>query len=240
VLVVGGMPRAELYEPGTRTFTPVGQKMIGWVETATLLPDGRVILVGQRGEGPEGSDPAKFRNHLNGSMVYDPDGQTFTGIDGPLQARGEHTATLLADGRLVIAGGIDNSDNRRVTTELFDPVSDTFSFGPDLVEWRDRHTATHLPDGRVVFIGGQGLDGPLSSVEVLDPTTDTIEPAGSLQVGRIGHASALLEDGRILVSGGWGASDTPLSSVEIYDPTSQSSVLVQSQLRAGPPPPSRE
>src|SRR5216110_2535679 len=134
------------------------------------------------------------------------------------QPRAEHTATLLADGTVLIAGGRRGASPRRAA-QLFDPVTDTFTALGPMSTPRGRHTATLLRDGRVVVIGGTDGVGPLASLELYDPTRRTFSRAPSaLTVARQDHTATLLPDGRVLVSGGSNASGA-LDSAELYDPT---------------------
>jgi choice-of-anchor C domain-containing protein len=127
-------------------------------------------------------------------------------------ARGNHTATLLADGRVLVAGGIDG-----FSAELFNPATGTWSGTCNLREWHAWHTATRLADGRVLVVGGSNLDGGiLDSAEIFDPATQTMSGTPSLHTGRLEHTATLLADGRVLVVGG--SNNGILDSVEIYDP----------------------
>ena len=117
--------------------------------------------------------------------------------DGPL---GE-TATLLADGRVLFAGGCDTK------AEVYDPATGTFSPTGSLAQVRASATATRLHDGRVLFAGGYncaaaGQDGMWASAELYDPTTGTFSPTGSMAAPRSQHTATLLADGRVLIAGG--------------------------------------
>src|SRR5216110_534290 len=134
------------------------------------------------------------------------------------QPRAEHTATLLANGTVLIAGGRRGASPRRAA-QLFDPATDTFTALGPMSTPRGRHTATLLRDGRVVVIGGTDGVGPLASLELYDPTRRTFSRAPSaLTVARQDHTATLLPDGRVLVAGGSNASGA-LDSAELYDPT---------------------
>ncbi len=116
---------------------------------------------------------------------------------GPL---GE-TATLLADGRVLFAGGCDTK------AEVYDPATGTFSPTGSLAQVRAGATATPLHDGRVLFAGGYncapgGQDGMWASAEVYDPATGTFGPTGSMAAPRSQHTATLLADGRVLIAGG--------------------------------------
>ena len=120
-----------------------------------------------------------------------------SGDDSPL---GE-TATLLADGRVLFAGGCGTA------AEVYDPATGTFSPTGSLAQVRASATATRLHDGRVLFAGGYncaaaGQDGMWASAELYDPTTGTFSPTGSMAAPRSQHTATLLADGRVLIAGG--------------------------------------
>ena len=134
--------------------------------------------------------------------------------------RDGHSATLLSDGRVLMAGGMDQQDDALASAELFDPKSGTFSLTGSLTAVRASHTATLLSDGRVLIVGGVvhvPSEAPLASAELYDPKTGTFTPTGSMSTGRERHTATLLSDGRVLVVGGYGKSGA-LSSAELYDP----------------------
>lgn len=135
--------------------------------------------------------------------------------------RAAHTATTLADGRVLIAGGCtaDSCDLTAdgATTEIFDPARNVFVAGPTLSTPRVSHSSLLLPDDRVLLVGGWTPDGPTTSTELFDPATDTITPGPAMATPRADAVLALLMDGRVLIAGGYDGK-APLASTEIYDP----------------------
>lgn len=219
VLVAGGTDYADqplasvtLYDPATGTFSPTGS--MGTARafvTATLLPDGRVLVAG--GGPPQYAHPGP---DLATAELYDPKSGTFTPTGSMTTTREDHSATLLRDGRVLIAGGNDKADHAVASAELYDPKTGTFSATGSMAIARGYHTATLLADGRVLIVGGAAAawtstDGT-ASAEVYDPKTGTFSPTGSMRDARSFHTATLLTDGRVLVAGGG-----DLASAEIYD-----------------------
>src|SRR5262245_13413865 len=140
-------------------------------------------------------------------------------------ARVEHTATLLANGKVLVAGGA----NRGLlnSAELYDPASGTWSATGSLTTARFGHTATLLPDGKVLVAGGGST---LNTAELYDPTTGTWNVTGSLNTGRYRHTATLLPNGKVLVTGGFTGSSTSgfcpcidfvSNRAELYDPATR-------------------
>ncbi|WP_224365453.1 hypothetical protein [Hyalangium versicolor] len=152
-------------------------------------------------------------------------------------ARAAHTATLLEDGRVVIAGGLRvNPDGQTETigsVELFDPQARTLSYLPDPGLGGARrafHTASRTPDGRVAWIGGEtqalgDVAVPLSTGAVFDPATEQVD-SFELSTARTRHAAAADGDGRVLLVGGIGVAGTVVTAPEGVEPTAGRSFAV--------------
>ena len=176
--------------------------------TATLLADGRVLIVGGSNDGT-----------LASAEIWDPATDEFVTAAPLAETRANHTATALPDGRVLVVGGFheeqDGSEEVRASAELWDPVSASFEPTGPLMEARSEHAAALLPDGRVLIVGGWDRERRLASAEIWDPATGTFTGVGPLAEPRWGHSATALPDGRVLVVGGWDEG-----SAEVWDPLS--------------------
>jgi hypothetical protein len=178
--------------------------------TATLLRDGRVLVAGGAANDGAGSADA--------AELYDPRSGTWTATGRMVTPQFQgHTATLLLDGRVLVAGGMDVSD----AAQLYDPRSGTWSATGRLGTPRYNHTAILLPDGKVLVAGGEHAVFPyggLASAELYDPVSGTWTATGDMVTshGR-GVVAALLRDGRVLVAGGGGSKPNSGTFAELYD-----------------------
>jgi hypothetical protein len=149
---------------------------------------------------------------------------TFTRTGDLTTARSFHTATLLPNRKVLIAGGVQSTTLSGsailASTELYDPRAGTFGPGTDMTTRRRLHTATLLADGRVLIAGGYGDAGALASAELYDPSTGTFTATGNMITARGGHTAILLPNGQVIIMGGssWPASYPPIAPAEIYDP----------------------
>jgi uncharacterized repeat protein (TIGR01451 family) len=130
--------------------------------------------------------------------------------------RYRHSATLLTDGRVLVAGGTDGGGSFQNSAEIYDPDMQVFTATASMPNARAGHTATALPDGRVLVVGGYGPSGALNAVDLYDPVTGNWASMAPLSFPRFGHTATLLGDGRILVTGGQISGQ--LITTEIYDP----------------------
>jgi Putative zinc-finger/Galactose oxidase, central domain len=135
-------------------------------------------------------------------------------------ARHSHSATLLTDGRVLIAGGAERDRGPLNSSEIYDPETGQFTPAGRLTAGRAGHTATLLHDGRVLLAGG-GWHG-LASAELYDPAANTFRAVGNLSVPRVSHQATLLPDGSVLITGGQRDNGNKLASAELYDPATQS------------------
>ncbi|HEX7491892.1 MAG TPA: kelch repeat-containing protein, partial [Candidatus Limnocylindrales bacterium] len=229
---------AELYDPKTGRFGSTGSLSVArMLHTATLLPDGRVLVVGGYdsddftgtgeavGTGKPGPaitpgkpDPRRI------AELYNPATDTFSRTGSMSVDRYGHTATLLEDGRVLVVGGSSLISGISASAELYDPKTGVFSATGSMSAARTGHTATLLSNGKVLIAGGYSLSGlSLASAELYDPNTGKFRLTGPMSIGRVDHTAATLRDGRVLVAGGFdvgGNSHGDYSSAELYDPDS--------------------
>ena len=186
--------------------------------TATLLPDGRVLLVGG-GTGSGGSSVME---------IYDPALGSWSGGSSLTLTtnRANHTATLLQNGKVLIAGGSSGGFGPIATAEIYDPVTRKCTPVGNMRTNRINHTAVLLQSGRVLVAGGTTTGGPLNpsiaSAELFDPVTGTWAATGPMSTNRVGHTISLLSNGKVLVAGGragGGFVTANYSSAELYDPS---------------------
>jgi hypothetical protein len=179
--------------------------------TATLLPSGKVLVVGGTNTGS---------NALFTAELYDPaaDTWTYTGSLNKDDGRFAHTATLLPSGKVLVVGGVGaNGITVLSDAELYDPAAGTWSETSSLNTERFLHTATLLPSGKVLVAGGVDEDGEaLHSAELYDPARGTWTDTGGMVTRREYHTMTLLPSGEVLVAGGYDGSVT-LSSAQLYD-----------------------
>lgn len=203
--IIGGYSAtktAEIYDPAQNTWTQLADTLA--VERtdhlATLLTDGRVLLVDQ-GSQSEIFDPAT--NQF-----------TLTAENPPIEE--PHTATLLPGGEVLVVGG-----DAGANCAIYNPATDDWYAVASLPIHISGHSATLLPNGEVLVVGGSG--GAIEPYTVMSTThrynrsLNTWTAASALNEARAWHSAILLPDGRVLAAGGSNDSES-LLSVEIYDP----------------------
>ncbi|MFK0236636.1 Kelch repeat-containing protein [Streptomyces vinaceus] len=202
---------------------PSPRRWFGPSEGMAVLVDGAVLVAGgaTAGDAPTGE-----------SLLFDPAAGVWTATGALGSARHSHSTTRLADGRVLVAGGLTGTPPgglvRLASTEVYDPATRSWSRSGDMGTARSLHCATRLPDGRVLVTGGRGDRSPhalrrsLASAELFDPGTGVWTPTAPMTDARLAHPAVLLQNGRVLVAGG--EVDTGLDRgagqafCELYDP----------------------
>jgi hypothetical protein len=174
--------------------------------TATLLPNGKVLVTGGF------IRPFTMPAPLVTSELYDYTKGTWADTGNLNLSRFNHTATLLANGKVLVAGGTG-----RNSAELYDPVTGVWTPTGNLNEVRASHTATLLSNGKVLVVGGSNGSTVLASAELYDPATGVWTTTGSLAAARANHTATLLPDGRVMVAGGQ-SGNVASASTELYNP----------------------
>jgi len=193
----------EVYDPSAETWTtapgrisPARARL-----SATRLSDGRVLLAG-------GETASATEVGVDAWEIWDPASGGIVASGALAERRTRHRAVLLADGKVLLAGGARTDSPgaplySRATAEVFDPSAPGSASAPSMGVARAGLEATLLPDGRVLVTGGHGSD---PRAEVRDPSSGAWSFAGSMSNARRDHAAALLLDGSVVVCGGGSAS----------------------------------
>jgi hypothetical protein len=214
---------AELYDPGTDQWSAAGSMSTSRVgHTATVLPNGKVLVVGGVPIGMSGVSVSASAD------LYDPATNTWSAAGSTSVGRSQPTATLLLSGKVLVAGGQDSGGIGLASAELYDPATNTWSAAGSMAHARAQYPATLLSSGKVLAVGGDITSAGTSDAELYDPGTDTWSMAGSLTTIRSAFTATLLPNGQVLAAAGGGpggdkcagfiAGQTPLCSAELYDP----------------------
>ncbi|MFO0547041.1 MAG: hypothetical protein U0271_01570 [Polyangiaceae bacterium] len=185
-------------------WTVTGSMLVAGSSTLTLLDTGDVLAVGN--------------SQTQTCSLYSTANGVWAATGSNVFIRNGHTASLLDDGRVLVAGGdLVYFSTGPSTSELYDPMTGTWSRAGDMKSRLDLHAATVLADGRVLVTGGYDALGYDSTAQLYRPTTNDWVVAAPMHEGRSYHQSTLLLDGRVLVTGGI-AFVGSASTTELYDP----------------------
>jgi hypothetical protein len=221
VLVAGGwnganaLASAEEYDFATGMWSATTSLMGAprYVHTATRFMVGNVEKIlavgGNSGAGA-----------LDTAEVYDSAGGIWSPAMVPMSVKREfHTASLLADGNVLIAGGRNAGETLQSAT-IYDPIMGSWTDTGPMAFARQNHTASVLDDDRVIVVGGSSAfnnSAPIMSAEVYDPATNGWTDAADLSTARLLHTASVLPSGKVLVTGG-SSTTASLNSAEIFDP----------------------
>jgi Divergent InlB B-repeat domain/Glucodextranase, domain B/Galactose oxidase, central domain len=151
----------------------------------------------------------------------------FSATGGLNAERKNHAATLLADGRVLITGGIKGDGTILDAAEIYNPLTGvSTSLANHMTTPRQSHTATLLQNGMVLIAGGSSSLGNLATAEIFDPAGASGAGAftatnGTMPTVRIVHTATLLNDGTVLITGGGSSNASTLNSAFIYDPVTK-------------------
>jgi phage baseplate assembly protein gpV len=152
--------------------------------------------------------------------LYDPATGTWTVTGSMSIPRSDYTATLLANGQVLVTGGQMADGTIAASAELYDPATGTWSPTGSMNDARFLHTATLLTSGQVLVAGGRTNDGSwVASAELYDPTAGTWTLTGSMSTPRAEHTATRLSTGQVLVAGGSSSAFIVVASAELYNPT---------------------
>jgi N-acetylneuraminic acid mutarotase len=194
----------DLYDADSDTWEATGALITArYDHTATRLPNGMILVAGGFGGLPDplhtGGAP------LNSVELYDPSTGTWSAAAAMTVARTQHTATLLASGRVLVTGGTDGTTTH-ASAELYDPATDTWSPAASMAVERHSHSALDLGNGKVLVVGGfNASSSPVFGVaggELYDPITNTWISSGSMAIPRQKFSAISLGGGRVLIVGG--------------------------------------
>jgi hypothetical protein len=219
-----GLNTAEVYNPATGIFTATKGTMhtVRTTQTATLLANGTVLIAG--GQGNISGQMA-----WNTAEIYNPVSQTFTLLSATMStARASHTANILSDGTVLIAGGQNNSGVLS-SAEIYNPSTSTFTSAGGMNSARMNHTATSIANGTILITGGtNGSASALVTAETYSPSARQFTLTGNMTVPREFHSATLLFDGDVLLAGGEDSGDDPngiLSAAELYSYTIDTTLM---------------
>jgi N-acetylneuraminic acid mutarotase len=229
VLAVTGHPlagkslaSAELYDPQLNVWKPTGSLNVArnGVDPGGLLslPNGKILIVGGGTEN----------RSVHEAELYDYNTGKWTSTGSMHVPRCVITATQLASGNVLVAGGIDWITEKVLpTAEIYDYKAGTWAATGPMATRRFSHRAVRLADGRILVTGGNSSypdESVVASAEIYDPQTGVWRETSPMQTARRGHVAAVLQDGRVLVAGGSSGhfnANQQLSAAEVFDPETE-------------------
>jgi N-acetylneuraminic acid mutarotase len=228
VLVAGGCTgtclrtetdTAELYHEATGKWSPTGSmRLARFGFGMVLLLNGKVLAVG----GCTSQNVNGCITLTGAAEIYDPVTGKWTPTGSLRVGRSALTATLMPNGKVLVAGGINAAGDPIASAEVYNPATGSWASTGAMHAARDEHTALLLPSGKILVAGGENIFGvSTASAELYSPSTGTWSATGNLHTSRLEYPAVLLKNGNVLVSGGNNVTaDTTsvLSSAEIYNP----------------------
>jgi len=211
---------AELYNATNGTWSTTGSMAVARVYfSMVLLSSGKVLVAG----GCTKLNANGCAGVTAKAEVYDPSTGQWTATGTMNAARGNLTATLLPNGKVLAAGGINAANNPLRTAELYNPATKKWTLTGKMITARDEHTAVLLSTGKVLVAGGENAAGVTTAkTELYNPASGQWTATGNLNSSRLEHTATLLTNGKVLIAGGnhvTANKTTVLSSAELYNPS---------------------
>jgi N-acetylneuraminic acid mutarotase len=213
---------AELYNSTTRVWSITGamtrpRTFFG----AVMISGGRVLVMG----GCTVLNANGCGSATATAEIYNPATGKWTATGSMRVARNAFPATVLPNGKVLVAGGSSAAGDSLSSSELYNPATGTWTLTGRMNVARSDHTAILLATGNVLVAGGENISGTSTvKAELFNPLTGKWTLTGNLNVSRVEHTAALLSNGKVLVSGGMNVTlttTTVLSSAELYDPVAR-------------------
>lgn len=221
---VGGTRDAAMYDPGTRRWAAAAPLALPRVDhTMTLMGDGGVLAAGGRGLAASPDEGFRGLDLRRRSELFDPIAGIWSPVGEMVDPRAEHAATLLADGRVLVAGGL-SSEGVSASAEVFDPATLTWTATGSMHLGRFGHTMTLLDDGKVLVVGGCNTSCAQlqPSAEIYDPAEGRWRKLTPPKTAHSQHTATLMRNGEVLVVGGSAESQNVVPFAERYNPANDS------------------
>lgn len=206
----GSLSSAEIYDPTSNRFEPISLQMSATRESpaVTALDQNRFLISGGFGRDLNNPDPSLAI--LKSAEVFDDRTLSFTQLAAGLKDhRLYHTATLLRDGRVLLAGGIRKLREPSASAELFDPHTMTFSAAEKMTTPRAAHTAVQIDNENILVCGGVSFGTGTADCEELEVQSGQFLPAPPMRLARWSHQAIAVPGNRMLVVGGMHIQDNP-------------------------------
>ncbi|WP_413582326.1 Kelch repeat-containing protein [Bdellovibrio sp. HCB288] len=190
------------------------------LHVTALLPNGKVLVAGGLSQTSSTNTP------LDSTEIFDPATGLWSAGPALPSPRLFSQATVLTDGRVLVAGGLDGAFAKTATTAIYNPASNSWSTGPSIAIPRVGHSSHLLPNGKVIIIGGAAhptTSAPTEKTEIFDPATNQWTYGPDLPTAVSEFSSVTLSDNTILILGGLTtAAATSITTVQAYNPSTNS------------------